>query len=1633
MDEFLDSLSPSLRKDVEAVLEKDTDNKIRLTAVVGPYVDDDGNWPTQTSTADYLAKLFLHQVADREEVYTREGLRILAGGALGAGVSIGAAKGAVILQHKLLADYWQQVVTYSTGVNPIYIRVLKMVFDSLTEGTRWEQLAQDLTSTESQWKSSYEILFGSRMRSMIEGELLGVFAEAAWRGARSALVHTGGKIGSKAEVNPWIQNYVKTFAENQATLAQRTMNYVVNSALENGQSVNVLAGRLKQLWNLTPQHARAVDTYRQGLLKQDRTQRSAHQLSQRYANRLLAHRLKTLTDTEVHTAFNLGREAQWIQAVQNGEMPIDTVKMWVTAQDELVCKICRPLDGTTASLGEVFDGTVPLVVPAAHPNCRCILIPVSGGEVADVSQSKQLVMPKQAKVTKHFPGDHDQKEHGSWARRLLTQDEGLSPRVERQLIKELTGKTFEETRDNIIEFLRGRADGTKIEMGVDLTSDNKILGLSLGDHHSTPNVKNAGSVTRHLFHNHPRPSPPSTTDTLKVVLDDSIKSSTVVTPKGVYYTESKREWKKIYPTTREWNEAIDTLWKATEQADALYMRTVYDRLLNAKDSRKKFEWKDSDPFAEKIRREAFFEILDPLLREVDVKTTYKVHDKVSKHLGGHDGKQDHPSGSSQDVHNKGGGGSKVSLDPRDHKALLGFLGVAAGSILAARYLKNPNMLKEAARFKQAQKLKPPAPAPIKPKPSPESQIKSLYDDFEWNGFRTKATNVLEDGSVQGWIYNSDDTFGPVGSFHRQVDFKTKTVHHSFFEIEPAFQGQGFGSAWNKHLFDQYRKMGFEKVELLANMEVGGYAWAKQGFRPRNVQAQGSLVNQILKKPVEVTKWAPEDIAHLDELTQKSYRLIRQIEVARLARDGTALDRLADLGRVVKWDDIMKFSPQAQKDLLLGSSWEGSLNLTKAAVLKHLGGHDGKQDHPSGTPQTIHGSGGGGSPNPVSSFLDSFDIGDGEFSDSEKAAVGVMLAAATALATRGKIRNLVSPTVWTKTAKAADGTPLPSSEMMKAIRSTFETNHNGYRSVVTSTKIGDAPHHSIVMNVFEEQLRESGKFSRAARLFTRRNNIRVEGKILAPNGTQAGKFDVSIDPKTREAFQNGMFMNTSHQGTGFAGAWTSHVGLSYVRTGIRKVGALASSDVGGYAWAQRGFNWRYHAPSIDVVTRVRQAARGEIPNLKYVSPDTMKEIAKIEQRIKTGLATGRFPTPQEIANVGRKNAFLHPQTGKETWAGKEIMMGTQWQASLDLSQIKKILKSEGLLTGLAVAKFLDEVEEIEKFRTVTVREYTRADGTVVPEHERKIKGTGSKDRLFSRLAAPDFSDDLTDTQEQVIAAALIVGAGIATRGLFRQAAPLKLGMWKSYDDVVKWAKANKTYNQGVSQWVSGGSMRFRVFLEGQPAEAPKYHQRWMAFAEGLDNLATKKSPFKLYRGMAVPKATPRGIESFTLTTDKLMKGHTFDMAPSSFTRSWGTAKLFTSSGSAKHGTKKVIMKLDRGSHSARIADVSPMPWEREYLSWGTYQITKVVEKKKYTEVSIRQKKVYSLVDARTKNAKTYKPPPATSFGGKGPRKADEVFESITTAPSPVFLGPSQTGLKHWTTSSPNPTAHQKELLAWLNSF
>ncbi len=148
---------------------------------------------------------------------------------------------------------------------------------------------------------------------------------------------------------------------------------------------------------------------------------------------------------------------------------------------------------------------------------------------------------------------------------------------------------------------------------------------------------------------------------------------------------------------------------------------------------------------------------------------------------------------------------------------------------------------------------------------------------EKTGFHTKvqATEVFgsPDGlhrpgvNVHGVILNA--TGHEVGRFERVLTTPQQDkggqweAHHEELVLFPSFQGQGFDSRWNAHLFNLYRDGNFSNVYVYANIDVGGYAQATKGFD--------------WAQPTEKVIWGLRSLVENQERLETPDWLVRQAE------------------------------------------------------------------------------------------------------------------------------------------------------------------------------------------------------------------------------------------------------------------------------------------------------------------------------------------------------------------------------------------------------------------------------------------------------------------------------------------------------------------------------------------------------------------------------------------------------------------------------------------------------------------------------------------------------------------------------------------------------------------------------------
>lgn len=193
------------------------------------------------------------------------------------------------------------------------------------------------------------------------------------------------------------------------------------------------------------------------------------------------------------------------------------------------------------------------------------------------------------------------------------------------------------------------------------------------------------------------------------------------------------------------------------------------------------------------------------------------------------------------------------------------------------------------------------------------------------GLRAEVSSVTPSGSygqasisVNGYIRDANGR--SVGTFTRTM-YGDGKVYHNYFRIERAQQGSGFQSRWfEQQLLPQYALNGFSKVTVSANIDVGGYAWAKQGFD--------------FESDATRRRFLADAQAAMAGGVGYGRRVAASYKTQKARDDLAELQRRADLGEKITALEISQIgkNPRGRakfwfgKRLMLGTSWSGVLQL-----------------------------------------------------------------------------------------------------------------------------------------------------------------------------------------------------------------------------------------------------------------------------------------------------------------------------------------------------------------------------------------------------------------------------------------------------------------------------------------------------------------------------------------------------------------------------------------------------------------------------------------------------------------------------------------------------------------------------------
>lgn len=135
---------------------------------------------------------------------------------------------------------------------------------------------------------------------------------------------------------------------------------------------------------------------------------------------------------------------------------------------------------------------------------------------------------------------------------------------------------------------------------------------------------------------------------------------------------------------------------------------------------------------------------------------------------------------------------------------------------------------------------------------PIERLKGIYEfEHEESGLRSRIAEVEATEfavSVYGEIYHESNPAQKVGHFERRIMMEDEPyVEHDIFTLLAGHQQAGFASAWYEHCENEYRKSNLYEVRMTANIDVGGYAWARMGFDFAEPKEREGLRNDFLAR------------------------------------------------------------------------------------------------------------------------------------------------------------------------------------------------------------------------------------------------------------------------------------------------------------------------------------------------------------------------------------------------------------------------------------------------------------------------------------------------------------------------------------------------------------------------------------------------------------------------------------------------------------------------------------------------------------------------------------------------------------------------------------------------------------------
>lgn len=640
-------------------------------------------------------------------------------------------------------------------------------------------------------------------------------------------------------------------------------------------------------------------------------------------------------------------------------------------------------------------------------------------------------------------------------------------------------------------------------------------------------------------------------------------------------------------------------------------------------------------------------------------------------------------------------------------------------------------------------------------------------EVKWGELSISAYPGAMTGQVGGRIYRDGEE---VGAFKRTVwlgpaplnrhepsvrvrlNSYTPWVSHDLLRLHPSVTGQGFAERYNDKVDAALYREGYRHEWLEANIDVGGYAWARRGYdwfdAIGEVEGHDSktiardwgkylipdMEKEILRQQPEADQTitsdqrfgypGPFDQALVDAMQEMAERVFDgEASPAEVAALGEGDPRYAWTGHTIKAAPHNGMGPIGGRSenihlpvpmwpgkwLMLHSRWYGIRRIAPPAQEKVLS----RQEYQSRVRETIEEFERTYEPayyrNPTRS---DFNI------------MGADLLLGPQSPNEVKVRHVRDSEYW----NAPVGTPLPLPKKPK-----------GKKKKLTEWSAGGGSHpvppevEQTLREIYEMTYQHGDTTYRTkidhtpwAKTYATGSYITVQGVVII-NGEPQGRFvrELSLDyaPEYDDDLvqyspwvHNSMFgIASEYQGQGFAEAFYAHTEERLAEEGFRYEWMEANIDIGGYAWARRGFHFRdrrgrerigfrikWLYDNIDKMARTEAQGREPDPEVElnlaeYGGPLDDPVLGTQMFHLANAVLDGTAQ-PEDVAAFGEDHPEWHwiDQTaGREPipmWPGKWIMLGTGWNGIRPLAPDgqQKDMRADHMATVRATLAHAEEV-------------------------------------------------------------------------------------------------------------------------------------------------------------------------------------------------------------------------------------------------------------------------------------------------------------------------------------------------------